>query len=130
MKTRTLRRKVIIREYDYEKVYSQAFAPLCFMGLVNTLYDRAEFIPLTKTKLEHENLICLLKESSRSNPLRPTEVPALFLFNAKDYLYNQKYIDWHSEYDDSGYIWIQARKNTPRSRLGWGIFEKDVISRL
>jgi hypothetical protein len=74
MKTRTLRRKVIIREYDYEKVYSQAFAPLAHLGLDSTLYDRAEFIPLTKTKLEHENLIELLKESNRSNPYRNSSI--------------------------------------------------------
>jgi hypothetical protein len=130
MATRTLRRKVIIREYDYDKVRSQAFSPLNYMGLTDTLYDRAEFKPLTRKQLEHENLIKLLKTGGEENPLRPTEIPALFLFNVKDYLYDRRYIEWHSEYDDQGQIWVWARKNTPRSRLGWGIFEKDLVSRL
>ena len=127
---RTLRRKVIIREYDYERVRSYAFMPLRHMGLNDTLYDRAEFTPITKTQLEHENLIKILKEVRGENPLRPTTVPALFLFNAKDYLYNERYIEWTSEYDDNGYIWIQSKKNAPKTRLGWGIFEKDLTSRL
>jgi hypothetical protein len=130
MAIRTLRRKVIIREYDYEKVRDQSFMPLRSMGLMETMYDRAEFRPITKTQLEYDNLIMLLRDDFEENPLRPTAIPALFLFNAKDYLYNQKYIEWKSEYDDDGYIWIQAKKNAPRTRLGWGIFEKDLVSRL
>lgn len=130
MTLRTLRRKVIIREYDFNKVQNQAFAPLAYMGLLETLYDRAEFRPLKKDDLEKENLLKLMKEPDKSNPFKPTEIPALFLFNIKDYLYNEKYIEWNAEYDEDGYIWVQARKNTPRSRLGWGYFEKDLESRL
>jgi hypothetical protein len=126
MKKRTLRRKIIIREYDFERVRDQAFRPL---GIC-TLYDRAEFVPLNKDALEHENLIKLLKNGENKNLFKPTSVPAIFLFNIKDHLYDQKYIEWHSEYDDEGYIWVQARKNTPRTRLGWGVFEKDLESRL
>ena len=77
-----------------------------------------------------ENLLKLMKEPDRSNPFKPTEIPALFLFNIKGYLYNEKYIEWNAEYDEDVYIWVQARKNTPRSRLGWGYFEKDLESRL
>jgi hypothetical protein len=130
MTVRTLKRRVIIREYDYEKVREQAFTPLIYMGLHDTLYDRAEFRPLTRQQLEYENLIKLLKTGDGENPLRPTAIPALFLFNVKDYLYDKRYVEWHSEYDEQGHIWVWARKNTPRSRLGWGIFEKDLESRL
>jgi hypothetical protein len=126
MKKRTLRRKVIIREYDFERVREQVFNPLG----IHTLYDRAEFIPLNKEALEQENLIKLLKSGENRNPFKPTSIPAVFLFNIRDHLYNQKYIDWNSEYDEEGYIWVQARKNTPRTRLGWGVFEKDLESRL
>lgn len=128
MALRTLRRKVIIREYDFVKVRSDALD----IGFVkyHTLYDRAEFKPLKKDDLEKENLLKVLKDPVKNNPFKPTEIPALFLFNVKDYLYNQKYIDWNAEYDEDGYIWVQARKNTPRSKLGWGIFEKDLASRL
>ena len=131
MALRTLRRKVIIREYDFIKVRDQAFAPLARFGIPagmsNTLYDRAEFVPLTKNELEMQNLIHVLKKADNDNPLKPTGIPAVFLYNAKDYLYSSKYIDYNPEYDEDGYIWVQARKNTPRSRLGWGIFEKDLV---
>lgn len=128
MALRTLRRKVIIREYDFVRVRSDALD----IGFVkyHALYDRAEFKPLKKDDLEKENLLKVLKDPVKNNPFKPTEIPALFLFNVKDYLYNQKYIDWNAEYDEDGYIWVQARKNTPRSKLGWGIFEKDLTSRL
>lgn len=127
MNTRTLRRKVIIREYDFNKVRDQAFVPL---GISGALYDRAKFVPLTKNDLEIQNLVHVIKKGQDNNPLKPTGIPAAFLYNAKDYLYSVKYIDYHSEYDEDGYIWVQARKNTPRTRLGWGIFEKDLVSRL
>jgi hypothetical protein len=126
MAIRTLRRKVIIREYDFEKVRNRAFSPVG----ITSLYDRAEFIPLNKDLLEHQNLIKLLKDGENRNPFKPTTVPAIFLFNIREYLYDLKYVDWNSEYDDQGYIWVQSRKNTPRTRLGWGIFEKDLESRL
>lgn len=127
MAVRILRRKVIIREYDFNKVRDQAFAPL---GISGSLYDRAEFVPLTKKDLEIQNLVHVIKKGQDDNPLKPTGIPAAFLYNAKDYLYSAKYIDYHPEYDKEGYIWVQARKNTPRTRLGWGIFEKDLVSRL
>lgn len=127
MALRTLKRKVIIREYDFNKVKEQATG-LYFDG--TALYDRVSFNPISRDNLEKENLLRILKNPDKTNPFKPTEVPALLLFNIKDYLFNQKYIDWNAEYDKEGYIWVQARKNTPRSKLGWGIFEKDLVSRL
>lgn len=127
MALRTLKRKVIIREYDFNKVKEQATG-LYYDGM--SLYDRVSFSPLSRDNLEKENLLRLLKDPNKTNPFKPTEVPALLLFNIKDYLFNQKYIEWNAEYDKDGYIWVQARKNTPRSKLGWGIFEKDLNSRL
>lgn len=127
MALRTLKRKVIIREYDFNKVKEQATG-LYYDGMA--LYDRVSFSPLSRDNLEKENLLRLLKDPNRTNPFKPTEVPALLLFNIKDYLFNEKYIEWNAEYDQDGYIWVQARKNTPRSKLGWGIFEKDLTSRL
>lgn len=128
MTLRILKRKVIIREYDFHKVKADALS----VGFSShyVLYDRAEFKPLKRDDLEKENLLRILKQPEKSNPFKPTEIPALFLFNVKDYLYNEKYIDWNAEYDEDGYIWVQARKNTPRTRLGWAIFEKDLYSRV
>ncbi len=130
VKIKVLKRKVIIREYDFERVKTQAFSPLSMMGSLETLYDRAEFRPLVREELEKENLVKILKNPDKKNPFKPTEIPASLLFNIKDYLYNENYTKWHSEYDSEGYIWIQARKNTPRSRLGWAIFEKDIESKI
>ena len=124
MALRTLRRKVIIREYDFNKVKEQATG-LYYDGMA--LYDRVSFNPLSRDHLEKENLLRLLKTPEKTNPFKPTEIPALLLFNIKDYLFNEKYIEWNAEYDEDGYIWVQARKNTPRSKLGWGIFEKDFM---
>lgn len=127
MALRTLKRKVIIREYDFNKVKEQATG-LYFDG--TSLYDRVRFDPINRDNLEKENLLRILKNPDKTNPFKPTEVPALLLFNIKDYLFNQKYIEWNAEYDNDGYIWVQARKNTPRSKLGWGIFEKDLKCRI
>ena len=52
MAIRTLRRKVIIREYDFNKVKEQAFMPVACMGISDTLYDRAIFLPLNQDNLE------------------------------------------------------------------------------
>lgn len=130
MALKTLRRRVIIREYDFDKVRTQAFSPLSFAETISTLYDRAEFKPFTRDGLEKEHLLQILKKPKHENPFKPTQIPAIFLYNLRDYLYNEKYINWNAEYDDEGYIWVQARKNTPRSRLGWGIFEKDLTCRI
>lgn len=128
MKTRTLRRKVIIREYDFEKVKEQAIGPIGFIVDMR-LYDRAEFTPLKLDEMEKLHLVNVLK----GKDIRMYEsltFPSVLLLKLKDYLYNEKYIEWNPEYDEDGYVWIQARKNTPRTRLGWGVFEKDLTSRL
>ena len=54
----------------------------------------------------------------------------MLLYNLKDYLYNQKYYEWNVSLDDDGYVCVQARKNTPKTRIGWAVFEKDLVSRL
>jgi hypothetical protein len=128
MKTRTLKRKVIIREYDYERVKRDAFMPI---GL-GSIYDRAEFTPLNQDSLEKIKLEQILR--GRDNPFTvidtETTKPYQLLSGLRDYLYNNKYLDWHVTEDEEGYICVQARKNTPKSRLGYAVFEKDLVSRL
>lgn len=132
MAIRTLRRKVIIREYDFNKVRDQAFAPLSYMGILDTLYDRAEFIPLNQDNLEKLKVVEILKgKHSTLKDIRwENTMPSRLVAQFKDYLYNTRYYDWQVTIDEEGYICVQARKNTPKSRLGWGIFEKDLESRL
>ncbi len=130
MALRTLKRKIIIREYDYKKIYDQATG-LHYDGVA--LYDRVTFSPLNAETLEKLKLVEILK-GREYTPLIATEwnnnVPAMMLYYLKDYLYDERYFNWEVSIDEDGYLCVQARKNTPKSRLGWGIFEKDLVSRL
>lgn len=132
MKKRTLRRKVIIREYDFERVRDQAFAPLAMIGSSETLYDRAEFTPISQDNLEKLKIVEILK--GKQTKLSEVELdlkrPAILVAHLRDYLYNDRYYQWSVTVDDDGYVCVQARKNTPKSRLGWAVFEKDITSRL
>lgn len=128
MAIRTLRRRVIIREYDFEKVKREAFMPI---GL-GSIYDRAHITFLNQDGLEKIKLEQILR--GKSGPLTEIDLettkPYRLLCGLKDYLYNTKYLDWSVTEDEEGYICVQARKNTPRSRLGYAVFEKDLASRL
>ena len=129
MKKRTLTRKVIIREYDFNRVRDQA---LNYLDGDYTLYDRATFTPLNQENLEKIKLVEILK--GKHSPITEVvwnlSIPAIFLFQLRDYLYNDKYYNWIVTEDEEGYICVQARKNTPKTRIGWGVFEKDLTSRL
>lgn len=129
MNKRTLTRKVIIREYDFNRVCDQS---LNYFDGDYTLYDRASFTPLNQENLEKIKLVEILK--GKHSPITEADLslksPALFLFQVKDYLYNERYYEWTVTEDDEGYLCVQARKNTPKSRIGWGVFEKDFTSRL
>lgn len=132
MAIRTLRRKVIIREYDFNKVKEQAFLPLACMGVPDTLYDRATFIPINQDNLEKLKVEEILK--GKTAVLKSVDwnlkMPAILVAQLKDYLYNNRYYDWQVSIDEEGYLCVQARKNTPKTRLGWGIFEKDLQCRI
>lgn len=110
-----LRRKCIIRHYDFVKLVQQ---------YVPDLYHAAEFVPFTLRELEQERLLLVLKDTDQTRlHVEDLEYPRNYLQAMHDYLYHEKYIDWFSDYDEAGYMWIQSRANTPRSLLGWGIFE-------
>ncbi len=132
MAIRTLRRKVIIREYDFNRVRDQAFAPLAMMGVLDSLYDRAEFTPISQDNLEKLKLVEILK--GKTTKLSEIELdlqrPAILVAQLRDYLYDVKYYRWNVTVDEEGYVCVQARKNTPKTRLGWAVFEKDLESRL
>lgn len=125
---RTLRRKVIIREYDFNKIREQVLTHHDGYAL----YDRVSFLPLNEDSLEKLKLQEILK--GKTGPI--TEVtadltrPALLLYQLRDYLYNVRYTEWKVFTDDDGYLCVQSRKNTPKTRIGWGVFEKDLTSRL
>ena len=126
---RTLTRKVIIREYDYNKVREEAL--ISSDGI--TLYDRTTFMPLNQENLEKLKMIDILR-GKKSTPLIESELnlahPYRLVAELKDYLYSEKYYEWKLSVDDDGYLCVQSRKNTPKTRLGWGVFEKDLECRL
>ena len=101
MKTRTLRRRIIIREYDFNRVRDEAFAVIMGEG---TLYDRAEFTPLNEDSLEKLKLVEILKGKSSilANTNLNLEIPALTLYQLKDYLYSEKYCGWTVNIDQEG----------------------------
>jgi hypothetical protein len=132
MALRTLRRKVIIREYDYNKVRDQALGGLIFFDGMG-LYDRAEFTPLNQETLEKLKVVEILR-GKKNTPILEADldlkIPALLVRQLSDYLYDSRYYNWSVTTDDDGFLCVQARKNTPKSRLGWAVFEKDLESRI
>jgi hypothetical protein len=119
MKTRTLTRRIIIREYDFNRVRDEAFSVISGNG---SLYDRAEFTPMSNDTLEKLKLVELLKgkRTQLSQAALNLEIPALTLYQLKDYLYSEKYCQWKVTIDEDGYLCVQARKNTPKSRIRLG----------
>lgn len=120
MAIKILRRKVIIREYDFDDVKVKAQRM--------SLYDRMSFVPLNQDNLEKLKLQEILR--GKTGPLTTVDLdlkmPAVLVAQLKDYLYNNQYYHWKISVDDEGYLCVQSRKNTPITRLGWGIFEKDI----
>lgn len=131
MKNRILRRKVIIREYDFNIVRNQALS-VGFYVEDHALYDRVSWTPINQDTLEKLRLQEILK--GKSGPLTTLtfdlKMPAILVAQLKDYLYSEKYYHWNVSVDSEGYICIQSRKNTPKTRLGWGVFEKDLTCRI
>ena len=119
--TRTLKRKVIIRETDYAKVKHRAFMPIG----VDVLYDRAEWRPLTREDIERDMIMRGLKGEQMPRG-GSWLIPEDYLLYNQDSLYNTKYSRWNPDYDEDGYMTVQPRKNLPRARLGWAFFEKDL----
>jgi hypothetical protein len=129
MKQRTLKRKVIIREYDFKKIESDALG-MHFDG--KSLYDRVSWTPISQDTLEKLKLQEILK--GKSGPLTTVvldlTMPAMLVAQLRDYLYDTRYYKWHITTDEEGFLCVQSRVNTPRTRLGWGVFEKDLTCRI
>lgn len=129
LKRRILRRKVIIREYDFNKIRDEATG---FHYDGHALYDRVEFTPIDQATLEKLKIQEILK--GRTGPLTEANwtltIPAVLLYQLKDYLFDDRYYNWNPTIDEDGYICVQARKNTPKTRIGWGVFEKDLLSKI
>jgi hypothetical protein len=123
-----LKRKIFIREYDFNKIKTKATIKTDRHG---ALYDRATFVPITKDDLEKEYILHLLTKDendnkSAMNNLKPTDYPKSYLWDIRKKMYDEDYINWNSRFDDNGYLVVRYNKSTPETKLGWGIFEKDL----
>lgn len=118
---KTLTRRVIMREYDYNR--ATQYIPM--------LYTRASFVPFTLKDLEQERMLQVLStpedqvEGIRYTIPENYTYPRSLLWYLKDSLYNEKYLEWFSEYDADGNLWIQSKSNAPKSKLGRATFEYD-----
>jgi hypothetical protein len=114
-----LRRRIIIREYDFCRIQSSA----------RQLYDDVNFEPVTLKEIEQEHFFKILSGKYQEPKIRNTifeyDHPRNFLYEMSDYLYDKKYVDWFSKFDQDGYMYIQSKRNAPESMLGWATFEYD-----
>jgi hypothetical protein len=116
---RTLRRRCIIREYDFNKILKKDPDRL--------LYDSYEFEPFTKLKLEQEAMWHTLKGTNTNNWLIENP-PISNLRRLQDSLYDKKYLDWDCWHTSEGFVLIQSRKNAPQTRLGWATMTKNFTN--
>jgi len=130
MKNKLLRRKVLIREYDFNKIKTKATAKI---NRYETLYDRATFTPITKDDLEKEYMLFILTKDEgvgkTQNPMdhwKPTEYPSSYLWCISKKLYNEDYARWESRFDEDGYLVVKHSKGKPETKLGWAVFEKQL----
>ncbi len=113
-----LRRRVIIREYDFLKIQNRSLK----------FYDTAEFEPITLDQLKHEHLLKVLSGADLPKPMYGEyHYPRNYLYEMRNYLYDEHYVDWFSKYDADGYMYIQSQRNKPESMLGWATFEYHYI---
>jgi len=115
-----IRRRVLIREYDYRKMVTNAYGGIMFDGMM--LYNRSEFTPLTRDAIEKEVVWSNLTGDSRKLWQYRNRDRQMF-HGMKDYLYNPRYMEWKVIWDEEDYLCVQARSNTPCSRIGWAVFE-------
>lgn len=111
-----LRRKIIIRQYDFHRIQSRA----------RQVYDTVSFESITLKEIEHEHLLRVLNGTKLPEPMYGEyHYPRNYLYAMQNYLYDKSYVDWFSNYDDDGYMYIQTKRNAPESMLGWATFEYD-----
>lgn len=116
---RILRRRCIIREYDFNKILKK--------DPDRILYDTYEFEPFTKLKLEQEAMWHTLKDTLVNNWLIENP-PRSNLRRLQDSLYNKRYLEWETWFTADGFILIQGKKNGPQSKLGWATMTKNFIN--
>lgn len=115
--TKILRRRVLIRESDFEK-------KLRPRALGYEFYDRAEWNPLTRHEMEKENIVATLK--GKHPPWLLEDSAQNIFYHVRGHFYNPRYSEWRFN-ELMGYIWCSTgRSNSVASRMGWAVLEKDM----
>jgi hypothetical protein len=117
---KTLRRRVLIRKYDYErKLLPQSHG----------LYDRVEFTPITQKSIEQDLIWSILKGQSIDTNEDFTNLGSYINLQRHNGLtYNPRYIDYSCYWDPfNGNAIMYSRADRPSSVLGWAVLEKDLV---
>ena len=118
---KTLKRTVIIRDVDLEKLLKPAVK----------LYNRVDIEPMTYKGLQQENLIAKLKNPEEDRIPRIRTLPDVYedMLYREQILYDRKYMNWRFTVDyPDGQIWIQPSDRYPRQQLFRVVFERDYES--
>lgn len=117
---KVLRRRVLIKASDFPKLRRNALSKNFDKG---GLYDTATFLPVNQHELGKEYTLKALTGK--------VDVPEKYYTNLhrylkvlETYLYNKNYLNYKIVLDDNGFVYLQYRKNTEPSILGWAILEK------
>ena len=81
---RILRRRCIIREYDYNIIVNKKDPN-------RVIYDSYSFEPITKLKLDQETMWHTLKDKKNSLPWLIENPPRSNIRRLQDYLYNKRF---------------------------------------
>jgi hypothetical protein len=109
-----VRRRVLIREYDYERKLKPK---------AKWLYSNITFEPINQATLEQEYMWATLQDK---HPPRTLSIPALLSWvnnSGTGIVYSLKYHNYDYAWDSNGDAVIWYAVNKPRSRLGWAILE-------
>lgn len=109
-----VRRRVLIREYDYEKKLKPQ---------AKWLYSNISFEPVNQKTLEQEYMWATLQDK---HPPRTLSIPALLSWvnsSGIGTVYNLRYNNYDYCWDSNGDAVIWYAVNKPRSRLGWATLE-------
>ena len=79
-----IRRRVLIREMDYRRMITNAYGGVIYDGMM--LYNRSEFEPLTKTRIEQEEAWAVLSDKRHVWQYASRGINHIFT-GMKDYLY-------------------------------------------
>ena len=113
---RTLKRRVLIRRYDYDRMVKRA---------VPLHYDTATFEPVTRRSIEQEKIWSTLKNRDTNIWLYYGRNINQILDGMKDWTYNPQYLHWKKLWNEQDVLCVQSRSNHPPSELGWATFTVD-----